>query len=165
MRRATQLRVAGVLAAAAVGLAGCGTPPPGTAAEVGPVRIETSSLQQQVDTVLAYRDSAGLPDVRDQLPEITRQVLSADVVHELTTTAVADTGVAVDRAAIDAQVGRLTDAALAQEGLTFLTPDSLRSVVGDQLTVAQLGEAAWDGLAVTVDIRSEERRVGKECLL
>lgn len=152
MRRGTQLRGAGLLAAAVVVLAGCGAAPPGTAAEVGSTRVEVATLQQQVDAVLAYRSSAGLPDVRDQLPAITQQVLSADVVHALTADAVARTGITLDTALVDSQLAKVTPATLAQPSLSFLTPDSLRPVVADQVALSQLGAAAWDGLAVTVDI-------------
>ena len=145
-------RRAGLLAAATVGLAGCAAAPPGTAAEVGTSRIGVSDVQAQVDAVLAYRSSAGLSDVRDQLPAITQQVLSADVVHELATAAVSRTGATVDPAAVDAELAQVTDATLGQDSLAFLTPDSLRRVVTDQLAASTLGAAAWDGLAVTVDI-------------
>lgn len=155
MRRGTQLRGAGLLVAAVtsvVVLAGCGAAPPGTAAEVGDARIDVSTLQSEVDAVLAYRSSAGLSDVRDQLPALTQQVLSADVVHELTADAAARAGVTADVAAVDAQLAQVTPDTLAQPSLSFLTPDTLRGVVTDQVVITQLGAAAWDGLAVDVDI-------------
>lgn len=158
MRRGTQLRVAGLLAAAAVGLAGCAGAQPGTAVTVGDTRVEVDALQRQVDDVLAYRDGAGLPDVRDRLPAITQEVLSADVVSTLTADALARTGLAVDDAAIDTQLASVDDSALTDDSLAFLTPDTLRSLVRTQLVVSQLGAQAWDGLAVTVDITSAPDR-------
>lgn len=145
-------RLALAVTAATLVLAGCSnsTSLPGTAATVGGDRITVDSLQAQVDGVLAYRGQSAA--VRAQLPTVTQQVLSGDVRHLLMEKAVARTHLVVDEKAIAAQVAALDPKVLDGQGLASITPSSLPQFVRDQLLIAQLGSAAWDGLAVTADL-------------
>ena len=95
-RHRVKARLALVITAATLVLAGCSNTLPGTAASVGGNRITVDSLQSQVDAVLAYRDGQQGSTVRTQLPTITQQVLSGDVLHELVGMAVARTHLAVN---------------------------------------------------------------------
>ena len=147
-----QARLAVAVAAAALVLAGCGNSLPGTAAQVGDHRITVDSLQSQVDAVLAYRSDRPGSTVRDQLPTITQQLLSGEVLKELAQTAVARTRLNVDEKAITDQVAKLDPKVLDEQGVDFITPATLPQFVHDQLVIAQLGAAAWDGLAVVADL-------------
>lgn len=156
MRHPRTLAVAS-LAAVALLASGCAdTTRPGTAAYVGSDTISVDTLQAQVDDVLAYRTGAGAiegTDVRTNLPLVTQQVLSQDVLHELVADAVARTGFTVDEDAVAGQVAQLdAETLLAQPGQAYLTPDTLPVLVRDQVVLSQLGQRAWDGLAVTVDL-------------
>jgi len=151
-RHRVKARLALVITAATLVLAGCSNTLPGTAASVGGNRITVDSLQSQVDAVLAYRDGQQGSAVRTQLPTITQQVLSGGVLHELVGMAVARTHLAVNEKAIDDQLAKLDPKVLDGQGLTFITPASLPQFVRDQLVIAQLGTAAWDGLAITADL-------------
>lgn len=147
-------RLALAVVAGTLVLAGCGSALPGTAALVGADRVSVDALQSQVDAVLAYRDGQQGSSVRTQLPTITQQVLSADVLHQLAQTAVARTHLVVDEKAISDQLAKLDPKVLTGQGLTFVTPDTLPQFVRDELIIAQLGAAAWDGLAITADLTS-----------
>lgn len=149
-----KVRLALVVTAGTLVLAGCSNALPGTAAIVGADRVTVDSLQSQVDAVLAYRGGQPGSTVRSQLPTITQQVLSGDVLHQLAQTAVARTHLAVDEKAIAGQIAKLDPKVIDGQGLTFLTPTSLPQFVRDQLVIAQLGTASWDGLAVTADLAS-----------
>jgi len=151
-RTPTSGRVALVVAAVTLVLAGCGSSLPGTAAQVGADRITVDSLQSQVDDVLAYRSAQPGSTVRTQLPTITQQVLSGDVLHQLAQTAVARTHLNVDEKAIANQIGSLDPKLLDNKGIEFITPATLPQFVHDQLVISQLGARAWDGLAVTADL-------------
>jgi len=140
------------VAAATLLLAGCGNSLPGTAAQVGTDRITVDSLQSHVDAVLAYRSAQPGSTVRTQLPTITQQVLSGEVLHLLTQAAVARTHMTINEKAIADQISTLDPKVLDGQGLNFITPSTLPQFVHDQLVIAQLGTAAWDGLAVTADL-------------
>lgn len=145
--------------------AACGDTQPGTAAYVGDATVTVAELQGQVDDVLAYRSGDGAPttdasgsagattDVRSQVPLITQQVLSQEVLARLVTAAVARTGFPVDETQVATQLATLdTPTLLAQPAQSYLTPDTLASLVRDQLVLAQLGRQAWDGLSVSADL-------------
>jgi hypothetical protein len=167
-RAARRVRAGALVAAVALLTAACGDTQPGTAAYVGDARVTVDELQGQVDDVLTYRSGDGpaaaaapgtaaatppSTNVRNQVPAITQQVLSQDVLHRLVGTAVARTGLQVDEGAVSSQLATLdAPTLLTQPAQSYLTPDTLSSLVRDQLVLAQLGRQAWDGLAVTVDL-------------
>lgn len=154
--------IAIAVAAGTLALAGCGSALPGTAAQVGEQRITVDSLQSQVDAVLDYRSDRPGSTVRDQLPSITQQLLSGDVLHELADLAVARTQFTVDEKAIAEQIAKLDPTVLDNPGVNFITPVTLPQFVHDQLVIAQLGSAAWDGLAVTADLATATDRADAE---
>ena len=160
---------AGLLATLVLLTAACGDTRPGTAAYVGDGAVTVAELQGQVGDVLAYRSGAGAvtaapaasgaatpppaADVRTQVPAITQQVLSQDVLRRLVDSAVRRTGFRVDEGQVSTQLATLdTPTLLAQPAQAYLTPDTLGALVRDQLVLAQLGKQAWDGLAVTIDL-------------
>ena len=143
----------------------CGDTQPRTAAYVGAATISVDELQKQVGDVVTYRTGAGAPmaaapgtdsgspDVRSQLPLVTQQVLSQDVLARLVDSAVQRTGFTVDEGVVSTQLATLdTPTLLAQPAQAYLTPDRLAALVRDQLVLAQLGKQAWDGLSVSVDL-------------
>lgn len=145
------------LAAATLVLGACSNSLPGTAASVGDQRITVDSLQSQVDAVLAFRsgpqqDPQQATKIRTQLPTITQQVLSGDVLHQLAQLAAQRTHLQVNEKAISDQLAKLDPKVLDGDQLAFITPNSLPQFVHDQLVIAQLGTAAWDGLAITADL-------------
>ena len=147
-----------VLALVAVALLGsaCADSLPGTAAYVGPGTISVDTLQAQVDDVVAYRSGPGAvqgaPNVRTDLPRITRQVLSQDVVHELVGAAVRRTNFTVDEAQLRTELAGVDrTSTLAQPAQVHVTPRSVDGLLRDQLILAQLGRQAWDGLSLDID--------------
>lgn len=143
----------------------CGDTQPRTAAYVGAATISVDELQGQVGDVLTYRAGAGArtvaasgtdtgsTDVRSQLPLVTQQVLSQDVLAQLVDIAVQRTGFHVDEGVVSTQLAALdTPTLLAQPAQGYLTPDRLAALVRDQLVLAQVGKQAWDGLSVSADL-------------
>lgn len=143
----------------------CGDTQPRTAAYVGAATISVDELQKQVGDVLTYRTGAGArtvaapgtdsgsTDVRSQLPLVTQQVLSQDVLARLVDYALQRTGFHVDEGVVSTQLATLdAPTLLTQPAQSYLTPDRLAALVRDQLVLAQLGKQAWDGLSVSADL-------------
>ncbi|MEO6879784.1 MAG: hypothetical protein ABI181_02395 [Mycobacteriaceae bacterium] len=153
--------VAVVAASLVLSLSACNSQP-GTAAYVGSSTVTVDALQAQVDAVVAYRSGPGAikgTDVRSQLPMITQQVLSQDILHEMVADAVARTGFKVDEADVAKQITELdAKTVLSQPAQAHLTEDTLKVLLRDQIVLAQLGKRAWDGLAVSIDLVPEADR-------
>lgn len=156
MRHPLLRRAAGLAAAAVLTLTACGGQSlPGTAAQVGGATITVDTLQEQVGEVLAYRDAEPPADgssARDAVPLITQQVLGQQVRHVLLAEAAERTGLVVDEQAVAAQLAGADDGLLANPALLAVTPDTLEEFLRDQLLTVQLGQQAWDSLAVTIDV-------------
>lgn len=160
-------RLVPLLVATALVLPACGsTAQPGTAAYVGDDTVGVRDLQNQVDDVLAYRSdaqpAADGSTARDQVPAITQQVLAQEVRHRLLEQALARTGFQADEQVVTEQLQGADETLLDSEQLSFLTPDTLQPFLRDQLVTIQLGQDAWDGLAVTIDVAPATDRTDAE---
>lgn len=149
-------------------VSGCGSGPSqvGAAAIVGQVAVPTSDVEQRLD------DALSRTEIVDQLTaqgittaDITRDIVTQSVIHQLSVDAALRYGIVVTEADVDAELAALggTDAVLER----FLGDvDTARERVWDQLVAEKLAEQQINGLAVTVDIaglasRSEAESVAR----
>ena len=93
-------RLAAVVAIAALGLVGCGSPTPGAAAVIGETRISETALTQQVQAVLKAQGK-GLDSADAAL---TSQTLDRMMKSELVSKLAAQAGVEITQGEIDAQL-------------------------------------------------------------
>lgn len=154
MRRQVVVRAvtAAVLVGALVG--GCGSGPSqiGSAVIVGSQVVPTQAVEARLGQALARTE------IVDQLtaqgittPDITRDIVTQSVIHELSVRAAQENGIVVTEADIDAELVSLGGEAAVLE--QFLGDRAtVRERVWDQAVAERLAALQVPGLAVTVDI-------------
>lgn len=153
---------AGALLVAGVLLAGCGTGPSrvGAAAIVGDDhRITVSEVQDRSAYVLDREGpQAKAQLVRDgQLPMLSRQIVTEEVLHHLATVAAQREGITVDEAELNRAIQERGGPAEIEAGTVF-DPESSRERVRDSLISAELGRRALRDLAVSFHMITEANR-------
>lgn len=158
--RRVRALAAGSVAVAAL-LAGCGSGPTqaGAAAIVGDTRIPVDAVQQQVQDVLAREGE----EVRAQVAadatfdDITRQVVTLRIRHELTQQAAQREGIEIDEQRVTELVESQGGAEEASAGTVF-DAAGFRERARDQLVAVELGRRTLPGLAVVVDYTTTTSR-------
>lgn len=150
------------VAALAVGmLVGCGSGPSqiGAAAIVGDTVIPLEQVQQQLDTVLAKEgeEVQGQLVAGNQLDDVSRQIVTLAIRHELTRAAARREGISVDEEQVTELIDELGGAQAASAGTVF-DAESFRARARDQLLAVELGRKALAGLSVTVDFTTVDTR-------
>jgi len=158
---------AAAAAAVAVGiLVGCGSGPSqiGAAAIVGDTAIPLDEVQQQLDTVLTREGEEAQAQLvaGNQLDDVSRQIVTLAIRHELTTAAARRAGVSVSDQQVSELVDELGGAQAASAGTVF-DAEGIRTRARDQLLAIELGRKALPRLSATVhfttvDTRAEARR-------
>jgi hypothetical protein len=142
-----------VLAAVTALVAGCASGPSqvGSAFIVGDASVGVPELQQRVRDVLQKE-----PEVRDQidqqhqLDEVSRNMVTLLVRHELVRKAAQREGLRFDEAQVTELVNKQGGAATAAKG-TLWTEHTYRERARDQLLLAELGRKYIDTLSIRFD--------------
>lgn len=166
MRSVLRLRAVLALAALALGLlAGCGSGPSqvGAAAIVGDHVVALDRVQQQLNTVLAKegRKAEAQLKAADQLDDVSRQIVSLDIQHELLAITAQREQISVDRQQVSQLIEQLGGAKAASRG-TIYTAETFRDRARDQLLAVELGRTYLPRLAVTVDYTTVNTRTAAE---
>ena len=133
---------------------GCGSGPNqlGAAAIVGQTVIPVERVQSQLDAALARLDReqrAQLVQGR-QLDDISRNIVTLAIRHELLVEAARRERISVDEEQVTKLINALGGVEDASRG-TVISPAGFRARARDQLIAVELGRRALDGLAITVD--------------
>lgn len=168
MRRVLRTRPGAVLAVAALALgllAGCGTGPSqvGAAAIVGDRTVPLDQVQQQLNTVLAKEGPEAKAQLvaGNQLDDVSRQIVSLEVQHELLTIAAQREQLSVDPQQVTSLIDGLGGAEAAARG-TIYTAGDFRERARDQLLAVELGRKYLPRLAVTVDYTTANTRAAAQ---
>jgi hypothetical protein len=141
------------LAAAAAGLvlAGCASGPAqaGSAAIVGNTAIPLSTVQQELDAAVSSQAAVKQAQAQGQLDQVSREILTEQVMHKVTAAAAGQYRLAVTDAQLDKYIS-------ASGGIDKLTSPDLsaadrRSTARDQLIEAEYATGFVDSLAVNFD--------------
>jgi hypothetical protein len=154
------------VAALAVGLvAGCGSGPSqvGAAAIVGDRVVPLDQVQRQLNTVLAKEGPEAKAQLKagEQLVDVSRQIVSLDIQHELLAITAQREQLSVDEQQVDQLIEQLGGAKAASKG-TVYTPETFRQRARDQVLAAELGRKYLPRLAVTVDYTTVTTRAAAE---
>ena len=147
--------------AVAVLVGGCGAPgpgKPGTAAVIGGAAITVDQVQDQLDTVLHKEGDevrAQLVAGR-QLDDLSRQIVTLQIRHELVEVAAKRTGLSVNAQQVSKLLYDLGGLDVASKG-TIWDPEGFRKHARDQLLMTQLGQKTLR-TAVTFDYTSATTR-------
>ncbi|MPZ64419.1 MAG: hypothetical protein GEU83_02435 [Pseudonocardiaceae bacterium] len=168
MRRVLRTRPGVVLAAAALALgllAGCGTGPSqvGAAAIVGDRAVPLDQVQQQLNTVLSKEGPEAKAQLKagNQLDDVSRQIVSLEVQHELLTIMAQRERLSVDAQQVTSLIDELGGAEAASGG-TIYTAGNFRERARDQLLAVELGRKYLPRLAVTVDYTTTGTRTAAQ---
>ncbi len=166
--RVSRIRPGAVLAAAALALAvlaGCGTGPSqvGAAAIVGDRAVPLDEVQQQLNTVLSKEGPEAKAQLKagNQLDDVSRQIVSLEVQHELLTIMAQRERLSVDAQQVTSLIDELGGAEAASQG-TIYTAGDFRARARDQLLAVELGREYLPRLAVTVDYTTVGTRAAAE---
>ncbi|MGE3287588.1 MAG: peptidylprolyl isomerase [Pseudonocardia sp.] len=147
-------------------VSGCGSGPSqvGAAAIVGQVAVPTQAVEQRMDQALARTEL--IDELESQgitTADITRDIVTQSVIHQLTVIAAQRYGIVVPDADVDAELAALggTDAVM-QRFVGDL--DTVRERFWDQLVAEKLATQQIGGLAVTVDIAAVASRTDAEAV-
>lgn len=146
---------------AALALSGCGSGPSerGAAAIVGDTRITVEQVQSQLDATLnrvGPENKAELVRGR-QLDDVSRNIITQQVLHELLTIAARREGIAIDEAQITDLIDELGGPEAASANTVYDTR-TIRQRARDQLIAVELAQRYIPGLAVRVDYTTVETR-------
>lgn len=160
------MRAVLAVAAMALGLlAGCGSGPSqfNSAAIVGDRAVPLDEVQQQLDTVLAKEGPEAKAQLQegDQLDDVSRQIVSLEVQHELLTITAQREQLSVDEQQVTQLVEQLGGAEAASRG-TIYSAENFRERARDQLLAVELGRKYLPRLAVTVDYTTADTRAAVE---
>ncbi len=160
------MRAVLAVVAVAVGLlAGCGSGPSqvGAAAIVGDRVVPLDQVQRQLNTVLAKEGPEAKAQLRagEQLDDVSRQIVSLDIQHELLAITAQREQVTVDEQQVTQLIEQLGGAKQASRG-TVYTPETFRQRARDQLLAVELGRMYLPRLAVTVDYTTVTTRTAAE---
>lgn len=166
--RVSRIRPGAVLAAAALALAvlaGCGTGPSqvGAAAIVGDRAVPLDEVQQQLNTVLSKEGPEAKAQLKagNQLDDVSRQIVSLEVQHELLAIMAQRERLSVDAQQVTSLIDELGGAEVASQG-TIYTAGDFRERARDQLLAVELGREYLPRLAVTVDYTTVGTRAAAE---
>ena len=148
------LRVVAVAAVAVGMLVGCGSGPSqiGAAALVGGTVIPVDRVQQQLDIVLTKEGEQAKTQLvaGSQLDDVSREILTQAVRHELLAVTARREGLSVDDEQIDDVIGQLGGPEMASAG-TVYDAQGIRTRARDQLLAVELGRKYLPRLSATVD--------------
>lgn len=154
---------AAVAVTAAVVVSGCGGPvQAGSAAIVGTDVVPLERVQSKLVTALAIA-AEQQPRSQDDPAEISRGIVTQEVMHNLLARRAAQDGIVVTDAQVDAYVEANGGVDTVRSDLLSDGP-TLREWVRDLLVAEQIGQRVAPGLAVTIDMlfvasRDEARQV------
>lgn len=153
---------AAAVAALAVGmLVGCGSGPSqiGAAAIVGDTAIPLDEVQQQLDTVLTREGAEAQAQLvaGNQLDDVSRQIVTLAIRHELTTAAARREGISVSDKQVSELVDELGGAQAASAGTVF-DAEGFRTRARDQLLAIELGRKALPRLSATIRLTTVDTR-------
>ncbi len=155
------LRAVAVAAVAVGMLVGCGSGPSqiGAAALVGDTAIPVDRVQQQLDRVLTKEGEQAKAQLvaGDQLDDVSRDILTDAVRHELLAVAARREGLSVEDEQITDRLRELGGPEAASAG-TIFDAQSIRTRARDQLLTVELAREYLPRLAVTVDYTTAATR-------
>lgn len=163
--------VLGVAVGTVVGvllIGGCGAGPSQltAAAIVGDTEIPRKQVHGQLATVLAREGAQTRAELAaaQQLDDLSRNIVTLKVRHELLTVAARRAGVTVDQDQVDRLVAEVGGAEAASKG-TIFDADGYQQRAGDKLLMAQLGGVALRNSVVTVDYTTAATRTAAKARL
>lgn len=161
--RSRVVRVIAAAVAAGAVLAGCGSGPnqAGSAVIVGGTAVSLAEVQSRFDAAIADRQvTAAYAGQGAQMDQVSRDIVSQAVTHDLVRRAAADAGITIPDSAVDQVIAaddRTTDdnqpaASPLESPLSLYDPDpaSRREAVRDDLLLVEIGRREIDRLAVTI---------------
>ncbi len=150
--RTVQRRFTLVVAAAALLVAGCSSGPGqvGSAAIIGDTVIPLELVQQRLDTVLKKEPEAQKLHEQHKLDQVSRQLVTLAVQHELIERAARREGVTVSEAAVNESVDNAGGAEAASQN-TVYDAATFRERAKDQLLLVELARKYVDKMEVTFD--------------
>ncbi|RKT52510.1 SurA N-terminal domain-containing protein [Saccharothrix australiensis] len=150
--RTVQRRFTLVGAAVALLVAGCGAGPSqvGSAAIVGDTVIPLERVQQRLDTVLKKEPEARKLHEQRKLDQVSRQLVTLGVQHELIERAALREGVTVSEEAVSESVENAGGAEVASQN-TVYDAATFRERAKDQLLLVELARKYVDRMEVTFD--------------
>lgn len=153
---------AGLAGALALGLlAGCASGPSQlrAAAIVGDRTIPIEQVRHQLRAVLDKEGEQAKAQLvaGDQLDDVSRQIVTLAIRHELLVVAAQREGLSVDEQRVTDLIDQLGGAEAATAGTTF-TVENFRSRVRDQLLARELARTYLPKLSVTVDYTTVDTR-------
>ena len=148
------LRAVAVAAVIVGMLVGCGSGPSqiGAAALVGGTVIPVDRVQQQLDIVLTKEGEQAKTQLvaGSQLDDVSREILTQAVRHELLAVVARREGLSVDDEQITDVLGQLGGPEMASAG-TVYDAQGIRTRARDQLLAVELGRKYLPRLSATVD--------------
>ncbi|MBB5956331.1 hypothetical protein FHS29_002917 [Saccharothrix tamanrassetensis] len=150
--RTVQRRFTLVGAAVALLVAGCGSGPSqvGSAAIIGDTVIPLEQVQQRLDTVLKKEPEAQKLQEQRKLDQVSRQLVTLGVQHELVERAAQREGVTVSEEAVTESVQSAGGAEIASQN-TVYDAATFRERARDQLLLVELARKYVDKMEVTFD--------------
>ncbi|CCH28051.1 SurA N-terminal domain-containing protein [Actinosynnema sp. NPDC047251] len=150
--RTVQRRFTLVGAAVALLVAGCGSGPSqvGSAAIIGDTVIPLELVQQRLDTVLKKEPEAQKLHEQHKLDQVSRQLVTLGVQHELIERAAQREGVTVSEEAVTESVDNAGGAEAASQN-TVYDAATFRERAKDQLLLVELARKYVDRMEVTFD--------------
>ncbi|MBW4719141.1 SurA N-terminal domain-containing protein [Saccharothrix obliqua] len=150
--RTVQRRFTLVGAAVALLVAGCGTGPSqvGSAAIIGDTAIPLEQVQQRLDTVLKKEPEAQQLHEQRKLDQVSRQLVTLSVQHELIERAARREGITVSEDAVTESVQNAGGAEVASQN-TVYDATTFRERAKDQLLLVELARKYVDRMEVTFD--------------
>lgn len=159
--RRSPLRAVAVAVVAAGVLVGCGSGPSqiGAAAIVGERTVPVNEIQQQLDSVLTKEGPEAKAQLVEgkQLDDVSREIVTQAVRHELMTVAARREGLAADEQEVARLIDQLGGARAASAGTVF-DAEGFRERARDQLLAVELGRKYLPRLTVTVDYTTVSTR-------
>ncbi|MGH3753094.1 MAG: SurA N-terminal domain-containing protein [Pseudonocardiaceae bacterium] len=149
-------------------IGGCGAGPSqvGAAAFVNGAEIPVKQVQGQLTAVLAREGAQARAQLAadHRLDDLSRQILTLKIRHELLTVAARRAGVTVDQAQVDRLISGVGGAEAAAKG-TIFDANAYRQRAGDKVLMSQLGRVALGSSAVTVDYTTAGTRTAAKARL
>jgi hypothetical protein len=146
-------RVAAAVAVLGAVIGGCGGPDQaGSAVIIGADAVPLTRVQSQLDVALSKTDQiARITAQGGTTADLSRSIVTREVLHELLQRRAAAEGIVVTDAQIDAEVAGNGGVDAIVDGSLY-DHSTLRQRVRDDLIAAQLARRSVAGLAVTVDL-------------
>lgn len=155
-KRVGRVAAAAVVVAAVVSGCGGGPSQVGSAAIVGSDVVPLSQVQDRIAVALSpdrAQAVQGRSQGRDAAygpPEVAREIVTGEILADLLTRRIAQEGIVVDDAALDAAVASVGSPEELDQSSIY-TPDVQREKIRDDLAAAALGARYVDRLAVTLE--------------